>query len=377
MNIVANASDRKLTASAELPWITDAIAKLQSELVAHYGDAQRERAARGLKQVSEYWRPEDGDALVFQEFVKANFAGDQGTLDTMFHRFEHLLEQYSGHSQEIAREFRTQSDLDLGPILPFDEIFAGYDPSAHFLDDSFQNKLAFVVLLNFPLTTLEERLKQGEHWSRRQWAEARLAQQFSKRIPAEVNLAIAQAASDGERYISQYNIWMHHVLDDQGARLFPSGMRLLSHWNLRDEIKASYADSQNGLAKQRIIQRVMERIINQEIPAAVVNNPAVDWNPFRNKITPAATEIEPREDAIGQSTPAATNEAEPDTRYFARSFSFARGETIHTENSYKYTPAMLASLFRNAGMVSCRSWSDERHWFELHLLAPEKSSSIS
>ncbi len=59
---------------------------------------------------------------------------------------------------------------------------------------------------------------------------------------------------------------MHHVLDDKGVRLFPPKMRLLSHWNLRDEIKADYADAQNGLAKQRTIQQVMERIITQTIP---------------------------------------------------------------------------------------------------------------
>jgi dimethylhistidine N-methyltransferase len=53
-----------------------------------------------------------------------------------------------------------------------------------------------------------------------------------------------------------------------------------------------------------------------------------------------------------------------------RSFIFRQGETIHTENSYKYTPAMLDSLFFTAGLRSLESWSDERHWFELHLLAP-------
>ena len=106
------------------------------------------------------------------------------------------------------------------------------------LDDFFQNKLAFVVLLNFPLTTLQERLKDGSSWSRRQWAEIRLAQGFSKRIPAEVNLSIAQAEAQAGQYISEYNIWMHHVLDAQGQRLFPPKMRLLSHWSLRDEIKA-------------------------------------------------------------------------------------------------------------------------------------------
>src|SRR5947208_4856676 len=74
---------------------------------------------------------------------------------------------------EINREFRQQMDLDLGPVLPFDEMFGGYDPSAHIIDDFFQNKLAFVVLLNFPLTTLDERLKEGPNWTRRQWAEVR------------------------------------------------------------------------------------------------------------------------------------------------------------------------------------------------------------
>ena len=55
-------------------------------------------------------------------------------------------------------------------------------------------------------------------------------------------------------YISDYNIWMHHLVDDKGERLFPPKMRLLTHWNLRDEIKADYADAQQGLAKQRAIQ---------------------------------------------------------------------------------------------------------------------------
>jgi hypothetical protein len=42
--------------------------------------------------------------------------------------------------------------------------------------------------------TLQQRLTDGNNWSRRQWAEARLTQRFSKRIPAAVNLTISQAA---------------------------------------------------------------------------------------------------------------------------------------------------------------------------------------
>src|SRR5215210_1903614 len=209
-----------------LPWLKESMTKLETEMVAKYGEGQRARLQRGLKQVANFWRAEDGDAAVFEDFARTHFAGDQQNLDTMFERFQYNLEQVDGHMQEIGREFRQQSDLDLGMILPFDELFAGYDPSAHTTDDFFQNKIAFVVLLNFPLTTLDERLTQGEKWSRRQWAETRLAQRFSKRIPAEVNLAIAQASSEADRYIAEYNIWMHHIISDKGERLFPAKMRL-------------------------------------------------------------------------------------------------------------------------------------------------------
>ena len=293
-------------------WMKASCASLEQELAAKYGEGQRPRLQRGLQQAGEYWRAEDGDATMFAGFVRENFAGDQATLDTMFTRFERLMEQLDGHMLEINKEFRMQADLDAGPILPFDEVFAGYDPSAHVNDDFFGNKLAFVVLLNFPLTTLDERLTDGEHWTRRQWAEARLAERFSKRVPADVNLAIAQASAEAERYVAEYNVWMYHLVNGSGERLFPPKMRLLSHWNLRDEIKADYADSQNGLAKQQMIQLVMERITTQTIPAVVINNPGVDWNPLTNEVRPATDT-----DAGAPPTPKelAVNKPEDDARY--------------------------------------------------------------
>jgi hypothetical protein len=167
-------------------------------------------------------------------------------------------------------------------------------------------------LLNFPLTTLDQRLTDGATWTRRQWAEARLAQGFSKRIPAEVNQAIAEAGAEADQYISEYNIWMHHVLDEKGKRLFPPKLRLLSHWNLRDEIKAQYSEKEKGLPKQRVIQKVMERIVTQTIPEVVVDNPHVDWNPFMNEVKPTAV-------SDAASSPPAdlkvTPAPEPDTRY--------------------------------------------------------------
>jgi hypothetical protein len=292
--------------------IDSATARLAVELVAEHGDLQRARIQRGLKQVRAFWRAEDGDARAFAAFVKAQFAGNPASLDALFRRLEFTLESQFGHAHEIGRDFRWHSELDLGPMLPVDEILSGYDAGAHFVDDAFASKLAFVVLLNFPMSALEDRQKDGANWSRRQWAEARLVDIFAKRIPAEVNQAYAEASGQAERYIASYNIWMHHLVNGQGQRLFEPKKRLLSHWNLRDELKSRYAEGPGGLARQRLIQKVMERIVTQTIPADVVDNPLVDWNPESNQVSAAAVKDSDRPIPAGLMPSAAP---EPDTRY--------------------------------------------------------------
>jgi dimethylhistidine N-methyltransferase len=42
---------------------------------------------------------------------------------------------------------------------------------------------------------------------------------------------------------------------------------------------------------------------------------------------------------------------------------FARGERMHTENSYKWRPADFAALLQRAGFSGLRHWTDERQWF--------------
>ena len=293
-------------------WLDNSVKKMNAELIAKYGDAAKVRIERGTKQVAELWRTEDGDAAVFEDFIKTNFAADQVTLDAMFNRFEFLLEKLNGHMVSLGRYFREQSDLDLGPMYPFDEIFGSYDAGAHISDDFFTNKLAFVVLLNFPLTTLEQRITEGEKWTRREWAEARLAARFAKRIPADVNLAYSKASSDAELYIANYNIWMHHLVNDKGDRLFPAKMRLLSHWNLRDELKSDYEEGAKGFEKQKMIQKLMERIVDQSIPEVVVNNPLVDWNPNSNTVK--ASDVQDSDQPLLKDKNVKTN-AEPNTRY--------------------------------------------------------------
>ncbi len=51
----------------------------------------------------------------------------------------------------------------------------------------------------------------------------------------------------------------------------------------------------------------------------------------------------------------------------ALSIDFDRGETIHTENSYKFTPAAVDCLLSSSGFKQTRSWQDARNLFAVTL----------
>jgi dimethylhistidine N-methyltransferase len=55
-------------------------------------------------------------------------------------------------------------------------------------------------------------------------------------------------------------------------------------------------------------------------------------------------------------------------RMLGTSFSFRTGETIHTENSYKYSIERLTALARGAGWEVRESWTDPNRMFSVHAL---------
>ena len=48
---------------------------------------------------------------------------------------------------------------------------------------------------------------------------------------------------------------------------------------------------------------------------------------------------------------------------------FNRGETIHTENSYKFTDQRVVALLTRSGFKLRRQWSDAQKWFTVYLAA--------
>jgi len=299
-------------AGAPLPIPNDVIERAASRIEARAREAAgaaesasaREsvdpgRIRRGIRQVAERWWAEDGDLEAFESFCVEQYLADPAERERGMARLEEALEQVDGHLHEVRRELRRPIDLDLGPVHPVDLLLQNLDLDAHIDEDLFRSKVAFFALLHFPVHTLEERLEQGPRWNRETWARSRMMDRFAERIPASVLQDAARTLHAADYYIAEYNIRMDKLRTPEGAQLFPDGLRLISHWGLRDELKSRYIEGKAALPRQRIIQRVMERIVRQEIPSSVRDNAEIVWCPETNETTPNG----------------AAGAREPDTRY--------------------------------------------------------------
>ncbi|BCL75538.1 dimethylhistidine N-methyltransferase [Jeongeupia sp. HS-3] len=64
-------------------------------------------------------------------------------------------------------------------------------------------------------------------------------------------------------------------------------------------------------------------------------------------------------------------------RVNGNAFEFANGESIHTENSYKYTQARFADLARSAGWDIEASWTDSQQHMSIQALRCRRGESMS
>ncbi len=272
------------------------IQKLKSSSEA----SQHERIDKGVRQVAAFWRTEDGSFEDFSALCILYNAENKIIREEMFRKFQNNFELLWGSFNKISVGLKYPIHVAQGDIIPVDRLFGGYDAGAHLSDDFFSNKIAFIVMLNFPFYSLVEKETLGASWSRLEWAYARMGDVYKSRIPAALLQEYALASSEADSYISDYNIYMGLLRDQRGRKPFPKDMKLISHWGLRDEIKANYADAA-GFGKQALIYEVMQRIIRQEIPVQVINKPDYEWDPFRNELFSGNRKVE--------------FSAEPDTRY--------------------------------------------------------------
>ena len=263
-----------------------------SQLNDSLGDAHSFRVERGVRQAARLWREADGTADDFSRFCLDSFVADSTRLEQLYATLERNFEVINGYFHKMNVALKEPLQLEGPEITPVDMMFGSYSASAHLTDDLYANKIAFLTALNFPFYSLDEKTVHGENWSRKEWAYARMGDRFTSRVPAAIQQDVSRTVTEADAYISDYNIYMGTLRDENGEALFPADMKLISHWGLRDELKSNYADSEQGLVKQRIIYQVMKRIIDQTIPMQVINDDRYAWNPLANQLFEEGNPVE-------------------------------------------------------------------------------------
>lgn len=262
-------------------------------VLEQYPETNLSRAERGISQVARLWTKEDGESADFIAFVQTNFAGDTESRQNLYASLSRIFEQLNEKANTLCIELQRPAVLtNAGDPTPVDYIMAGYSTTAHVSEDLFKNKVAFITILNFPNYTLEEKNTMGVQWSRQQWAEVRMGDLFPNRIPASVWTEVSRVEAQSDEYIANYNIYMDCLRTEDGQQLWKDHKILLSHWNLRDEIKSHYATG--NVAKQEMIYQVMQRIVRQEIPQSVINSGEYIWQPYSNTTAVPAREPDTR-----------------------------------------------------------------------------------
>ena len=263
-----------------------------ASVLATHPQADSAMLTRGAKQVAALWRESDGTEADYLTLIASSYAATAAAKEQLYYRIAFILEQCSQSADMLNNTLQEPTTLlGKGEPTQVDWIISGYSPMAHFAEDMFANKIAHICVLNFPHYSLEEKNTLGKDWTRQEWAYARLGDVFTDRVPGNVMAAYSQALSQAENYIAGYNIMMHCLRNEQGEQLWQEPMALLSHWNLRDELKSNYVAGDEamrrlGEEKQEMIYQVMLRIIHQEIPDCAVNSDQYLWAPYSNTAIP-------------------------------------------------------------------------------------------
>lgn len=276
--------------------------KVKHLLIGKFGDENKFRIERGVAQTAQLWQETDGDYKDFEDFCLNNFVSDEAELEDLFSTIQRNQEIINGNFNRMSLELQEPVQLDMGEVSAIENLYAAFNPSSHLTEDFFNNKIAFITALNFPHYSLKEKNTLANRWTQKDWAMARAGDLYTERVPADLIQNFSTINANASNYIDSYNIYMGNLRNDEGKKLFSDDKILITHWNLRDELKSQYAEK-DGLEKQMMIYSVMKHIINQTIPNDVINNNKYLWNPNKNELFTDKNE-------------AVTNfKSEPNTRY--------------------------------------------------------------
>lgn len=257
--------------------------KIKKDLFKKY-PKEKERIKTGVEQCSLLWTKEDGNEKAFYDFCLNNFV-QENQINYLLKKFDLKYESINGRLTALFLDLRKELDEDTGEMKPEDSLFSSLNLASHLREDLFEKKIAFLALLNFKAEKTHTALTQGGKWTREKWASHRLAQRHLFRVPSKVTSFISDTYNKSSQYVYSYNIKINALTGPEGEKLFNEGLRLISHWGLRDHLKTYYySNSKENVKRQETIEKLMERIVYQEVPEEFINSDKLNYNPFENTL---------------------------------------------------------------------------------------------
>jgi dimethylhistidine N-methyltransferase len=172
-------------------------------------------------------------------------------------------------------------------------------------------------------------------------------------LPAEFTLRHKTGFFPGSTIGNYTAVEAQRLLRNFRTMLAPGG-RLIIGVDLKKDVRTlllAYNDAAGVTAAFNL--NLLARI-NREI------GPAFDLDAFRHEAI-----YNPRDGRIEMYL---VSRKAQDVTLLDRRFHFAKGETIHTENSYKYSLSQFRDLARAADWLPQRAWTDSDQLFSVHEL---------
>ena len=140
----------------------DAATAASAALVAKHGEAERAASSAASTRCGALGARTTAMRPRSARSSKPSSCRRGEALDAVFARLEFAFERIDGYFIALGRDLRRGLDLAIGPELPLDERLGAWSiPARTVAEDLFQTQVAFVALLNFPLTTLERAAARG------------------------------------------------------------------------------------------------------------------------------------------------------------------------------------------------------------------------
>ena len=173
--------------------------------------------------------------------------------------------------------------------------------------------------------------------------------QLPERVPAGPRVCFFPGSTIGNFDPAEAARWLARLARAQDCRWFLIGVDLKKPV---ERLLAAYNDAAGLTAAFNL--NVLARA-NRELGAGF--DPAA----FRHEAI--------YNDALGRIEMHLISRRAQTVRVAGQPIAFAANESIHTENSYKYTPREFADLAVSAGLKPVAVWTDEENLFSVHLLA--------